>query len=127
MGLGECRPPTYTPGLAWWELVIPLDELSHRWECWRSAIWQGWGSACPFPRDTCGMAGLGRLLRANKAVKIKYQAGVGLLLAEKTGARGQSLHGRCFMGSPDWQNAAHLPYRSQHKSGATPVPHKNTE
>lgn len=67
------------------------------------------GQRLSFPRDACGVAGLGRLPHANKAVKIKIRMLRDCSWQKKTGARGQSLLGKYFMGSPDWQNAAHLP------------------
>lgn len=57
--------------------MISLDELSHHWECWRRAIWAGLGVSMghrlSFPRDVCGMAGLGRLPRAAQRSKIKIR------------------------------------------------------
>lgn len=46
------------------------------------------GHRFSFPRDTCGMAGLGRLPHATQSSKNKSQAGVGLLLAGKDWCQG---------------------------------------
>lgn len=94
--------------------MIPLGELSHRWECWRRAIWQGWGSVWdtgfPFPGTHVAWRAWAGSHMPHRAVKIKVRLVWDCSWQKKTGARGQSLHSRCLMCSPEWQNAAHLPY-----------------